>query len=148
MSSTHKWDHLLLYMYLCSLCILINLLICNLMVIRHRRWMCYISPHTSALCTYTEVQISQPRAGASSLTAPSLSLCISRRKKVSSRVDDYRLGTGKRHLHFGVNCDCHLFDLSESSLMWSMFNSLRRSFRIFLFFSRSVCLFVPVCVCR
>ena len=42
---------------------------------------------------------------------------------------------------------CFLFYLSESSLMWSTFSSLRRSLRIFFFFSRSVCLLGPVCVC-
>lgn len=39
------------------------------------------------------------------------------------------------------------FYLSLSSLRWSMFSSLRRSFRTFFFFSLSVCLFVPGCVC-
>lgn len=37
--------------------------------------------------------------------------------------------------------------LSLSSLRWSTFNSLRRSFSIFLFFSLSVCFLVPGCVC-
>lgn len=37
--------------------------------------------------------------------------------------------------------------LSLSSFIWSIFNSLRRSLRIFFFFSLSVCLFGPVCVC-
>lgn len=39
------------------------------------------------------------------------------------------------------------FYLSLSSFMWSTLNSLRRSLRIFLFFSLSVCLLVPVWVC-
>lgn len=37
--------------------------------------------------------------------------------------------------------------LSESSLMWSTFSSLRRSLRIFFFFSLSVGLLGPDCVC-
>lgn len=41
-----------------------------------------------------------------------------------------------------------LSHLSLSSFMCSTFNSLRRSLKIFFFFSLSVCLLGPVCVCR
>ncbi len=41
-----------------------------------------------------------------------------------------------------------LLYLRPSSLIWSIFNSLRRSLRTFFFFSLSVGLLGPVCVCK
>lgn len=101
----------------------------------------YVLPRTSASRTSPEVQISLLPAGASTPTTPLLFLCMKREN------EDLTLSLIVKNWKFQLSVVFVLFYLSLSSLRWSTFSSLRRSFRIFLFFSLSVCLFVPGCVC-
>lgn len=98
----------------------------------------YTLPHIFVLCTHSEGQICLPPADASTPTVPWLFPCT------HPHIETWNPFTVLTWSQLSL---LFLLYLSLSSFTWSIFNSLRRSLRIFFFFSLSVCLFGPVCVC-